>query len=105
MSTQRTSNVLTAISMILALNFAPMTVNAVEIPVLPLVEVHAQAEIPVLPVVTVHPSATDIAAAQPVAASAASTSTVESRLPHMSFDMPYYSFGKMLPHVGKRSAQ
>lgn len=65
------------------------------------------AEVVTLPEVTVRPSADDIALANavPVAAYGVEVGPVPVRQsvggPRLSFDMPYYSFGKVLPQVSR----
>ena len=64
------------------------------------------AEIVTLPEVTVRPSADDIALANavPVASHARTQGPVRlaaGSAPRLSFDMPYYSFGKVLPQVSR----
>lgn len=64
------------------------------------------AEIVTLPEVTVRPSQEDVALARatPVAASAAApgpTRLAANGSPRLAFDMPYYSFGKVLPQVSR----
>ncbi|MCQ4163708.1 hypothetical protein [Tahibacter harae] len=81
---------------------APVRISAVA----PKVAPQRSASLVVLPEVTVRPSAEDIALAyaQPVATAA---SVPDSPLPPRSgagrgsFDMPYYSFGKVLPQVSQ----
>lgn len=76
------------------------------LPTLPTITVHAPDAIPTLPVVLVRPTPAQLAdanAAVAVTTSASSTASplVSSALPHVRLDMPYYSFGKMLPNVIK----
>lgn len=64
------------------------------------------AEVVTLPEVTVRPSADDIALAQAVPVAHESKLAGPMRLaagspPRLSFDMPYYSFGKVLPQVSR----
>ncbi len=73
---------------------------------LPTITVIAPDAIPTLPVVLVRPTPAQLATAQAtVAVASASTSagppSVSATLPHVRLDMPYYSFGKMLPNVIK----
>jgi hypothetical protein len=81
-----------------------------DIPVLPTIVVSAKAEIPVLPVVTVTPSKEDRRLAMamtpnsPKHASGVAGSVLPIStdfLPHVRLDMPYYSFGKMMPRAIK----
>lgn len=76
------------------------------IPTLPTVFVRADAEIPTLPLVVVRAHATDVAEQEMplVAASTSSANPAMSLpdvLPHVRLDMPYYSFGKLLPRAIK----
>ncbi|MBL0165119.1 MAG: hypothetical protein IPP82_16105 [Xanthomonadales bacterium] len=76
------------------------------LPTLPTITVHAHDAIPTLPVVLVRPTPAQLAdanAAVAVTTSASSTASplVSAALPHVRLDMPYYSFGKMLPNVIK----
>lgn len=78
------------------------------IPVLPTIVVVAQVPIRVLPLVTVRPTAAELQAAQAldfaIVAAAAGGGTVDAiteLLPHARLDMPYYSFGKMMPRASK----
>lgn len=78
------------------------------IPVLPTVVVSAHAPIRVLPLVIVRPTAAERQAAQTldfaIVAAAAGGGTVDAiteLLPHARLDMPYYSFGKMMPRASK----
>ena len=84
----------------------PSAIVASGIPTLPTVVVHAPEAIPTLPVITVRPTAEQLAAASTndaLASTAAATSapSTSPMLPHVRLDMPYYSFGKMLPNVIK----
>lgn len=73
---------------------------------LPTIDVRAPDEIQTLPLVLVRPTPAQLAV-PPATAAVASTSTsssppsVGATLPHVRLDMPYYSFGKMLPNVIK----
>ena len=63
-------------------------------------------EVVTLPEVTVRPSADDIALAQakPIAEQprmAGPMRLAAGSAPRLSFDMPYYSFGKVLPQVSR----
>lgn len=75
------------------------------IPTLPTVMVRASVEIPTLPVVVVRADAP--AQAEPareflVASTSASVPALGMpALPHVRLDMPYYSFGKLLPRAIK----
>ncbi len=75
-------------------------------PTLPTITVHAADAIPTLPVVIVRPNPTQVSASSAVVEVAsiskpASPPSVSAALPHVRLDMPYYSFGKMLPNVIK----
>ncbi|HJU40011.1 MAG TPA: hypothetical protein VJ724_10595, partial [Tahibacter sp.] len=65
------------------------------------------ADVVSLPEVTVRPSAEDLALAhaEPVAASRAAlpgpAKFTANASPRLAFDMPYYSFGKVLPQVSR----
>lgn len=80
---------------------APVQVGAAARKVAP----QRSANLVVLPEVTVRPSAEDIALAyaQPVAAANVPDSPLPQRsgAGRGSFDMPYYSFGKVLPQVSQ----
>jgi hypothetical protein len=75
------------------------------IPTLPTVVVRASVEIPTLPVVIVRANAP--AQVEPeseflAASTSASTPALGMpALPHVRLDMPYYSFGKLLPRAIK----
>lgn len=77
------------------------------IPVLPTIVVYASDDIPELPLVVVRPSAEELAAASeyPLAVSdhegGSSQGFVGEMLPRARLDMPYYSFGKLIPSVSK----
>lgn len=88
-------------------NSATVTIKEA-IPVLPTIVVTAKAEIPMLPVVMVKPSIEErrqaLATVSPMHASVISGSVSplsQDLLPHMRLDMPYYSFGKMMPRAIK----
>lgn len=70
---------------------------------LPTVHVSAQAPIPVLPTVLVRASEAERAAALADAPESriANTSASGGSFPHAHLDMPYYSFGKVLPRISK----
>lgn len=73
---------------------------------LPTVHVSAQAPIPVLPTVLVRASALEQAAALAEAPDRSELATLADRrgggsLPNVHLDMPYYSFGKVLPRISK----
>ena len=73
---------------------------------LPTITVNAPDLIPTLPVVLVRPTPAQLGSAQTTVAvvsraSAGATPSVSVALPHVRLDMPYYSFGKMLPNVIK----
>ena len=77
-----------------------------DMPTLPTVMVHAPEAIPTLPVITVRLTAEQLAAASTndalaSTAAAMSAPSTSPMLPHVRLDMPYYSFGKMLPNVIK----
>lgn len=79
---------------------------AENIPTLPTIAVHAPETIPTLPLVLVRPSMEQLATAPELASlistsTSGSTPTASAGLPHVRLDMPYYSFGKMLPNVIK----
>jgi hypothetical protein len=87
---------------------SPAVAASESIPVLPTVVVNAKAEIPMLPVVVVHPTAAEreeamaIGPIRQVSLTGGSTSPlIEDILPHVRLDMPYYSFGKMVPRAIK----
>ena len=75
------------------------------IPTLPTVMVRATVEIPTLPVVIVRadaPAQVEPASEFLVASTSASTPALGiPALPHVRLDMPYYSFGKLLPRAIK----
>ncbi|WP_440221993.1 hypothetical protein ACQQ2N_12955 [Dokdonella sp. MW10] len=77
------------------------------IPVLPAVVVSATIAPDELPVVVVVPSAQEIAdalagaQAQQALAHGGEPSLVEEMLPRARLDMPYYSFGRMMPRTTK----
>lgn len=78
------------------------------IPVLPTIHVSARAEVPVMPLVVVRPSAAELhAATKSDVTRLASVSggggsdLVGDLLPHARLDMPYYSFGKLMPKASK----
>ncbi|MEO7013806.1 MAG: hypothetical protein ABI127_05800 [Dokdonella sp.] len=73
---------------------------------LPTITVHAPDSIPTLPVVLVRPTPAQLASTQTMVAGVSTgtfgaTPSVSAGLPHVRLDMPYYSFGKMLPNVIK----
>ncbi len=76
-----------------------------EIPTLATVRVSAQEQIPMLPLVIVRPLVAQEAASAPLQALASIAQHTAplsgAGLPHVRLDMPYYSFGKMLPNVIK----
>ncbi|MEP6882229.1 MAG: hypothetical protein ABI866_09560 [Dokdonella sp.] len=82
-----------------------MPVAADEIPTLSTVRVSAQEQIPMLPLVIVRPLVAQETASVPLQALASIAQHTAplsgSGLPHVRLDMPYYSFGKMLPNVIK----
>jgi hypothetical protein len=92
-----------------SISATPSPVIAEEIPTLPTIVVTADIEYPVLPVVVVTPSDEDRLAASDskhqVAASGesrgSSSPLMHEILPHVRLDMPYYSFGKMMPRAIK----
>ena len=75
------------------------------IPMLSTISVSAAEEIPMLPLVIVRPLVVQHATYAPVEALASmaqqNTPLSSSGMPHVRLDMPYYSFGKMLPNVIK----
>jgi hypothetical protein len=75
------------------------------IPTLPTIRVSASAPIPVLPEITVRASVAErIAAAAPTDDAAIVIADIRgggASLPHVHLDMPYYSFGKVLPRISK----
>lgn len=95
-------------SQILASPVAAVTgaTQAEVIPTLPTVYVRADAEIPTLPLVIVRADA-PVDAGQEISLVQASTSGgaaslgMPDVLPHVRLDMPYYSFGKLLPRAIK----
>ena len=74
---------------------------------LPTIIVHAPAAIPTLPLVIVRPTLDQRQATPAVEAVVSSpelppkAGSTYSTMPHVRLDMPYYSFGKMLPNVIK----
>ena len=76
-----------------------------EIPMLSTIHVSSPEQIPTLPLVIVRPLVIPEATSAPVqvlASIAQHTAPLSlSGLPHVRLDMPYYSFGKMLPNVIK----
>lgn len=74
-------------------------------PMLSTISVWAPEQIPTLPLVIVRPLAVQNATYAPVQALDAiaqhSAPLSGSGMPHVRLDMPYYSFGKMLPNVIK----
>ena len=84
----------------------PAAIVSAGIPTLPTVIVHAPEAIPTLPVITVRPTPEQLAAASTTDALASTSASmsapsVSPMQPHVRLDMPYYSFGKMLPNVIK----
>ena len=82
------------------------TIIAPEATTLPTISVHAPAEIPMLPLVIVRPTRDQLLETQAVVAATSSlqprkSGFAYSTMPHVRLDMPYYSFGKMLPNVIK----
>lgn len=75
------------------------------IPTLATIRVSATDQIPTLPLVIVRPLVIEDATNAPIQALASITQHTTplsgSGLPHVRLDMPYYSFGKMLPNVIK----
>jgi hypothetical protein len=76
------------------------------IPTLPTIYVRADAEIPTLPLVVVRADAPadggqEISLAQVSTAGGAPSLGMPDVLPHVRLDMPYYSFGKLLPRTIK----
>jgi hypothetical protein len=74
--------------------------------ILSTISVSAPEAVPTLPLVIVRPPAATISTFEPVVVVAAvarqrSAISVSAALPHVRLDMPYYSFGKMLPNVIK----
>jgi hypothetical protein len=74
--------------------------------ILSTIAVSAPDAIPTLPLVIVRPPAATVSTFEPVVAVASaarhsSALSVSGALPHVRLDMPYYSFGKMLPNVIK----
>ncbi len=86
---------------------AAVPVPAEPIPVLPTIVVNAPVELPVLPLVVVRPTAAEREAALamelPLHASLAGggSNLVGDLLPRARLDMPYYSFGKLMPKASK----
>lgn len=89
---------------------APIATAADAHPAAPKVAPERLATMVVLPEVTVRPSAEDLALAyaEPVADTQADSDTVPNSPTRMrtgasrsAFDMPYYSFGKVLPQVSQ----
>jgi hypothetical protein len=85
---------------------SPTMTSTDHVTILSTITVSAPEAIPTLPLVIVRPPATTVAAFEPVVAVASaarhrSALSVSGALPHVRLDMPYYSFGKMLPNVIK----
>ena len=77
---------------------------AEEIPTLATITVHANATIPTLPLVIVRPTDHEVPVARASVASVSGGSPaldMPDLLPHARLDMPYYSFGKLLPRTIK----
>lgn len=77
-----------------------------QIPTLATISVYANSEIPTLPLVIVRPDKHEapLARTAEAVASAAGGSpalNMADALPHARLDMPYYSFGKLLPRTIK----
>lgn len=84
------------------------TIATARIPVLPTIVVNADSEIPMLPVVVVRPTSEErrdaLVMTGPMQASVSGGGTSplnQDLLPHMRLDMPYYSFGKLMPRAIK----
>lgn len=85
------------------------TTRSVDVlPMLPVVKVVAQAPIPELPRVIVRASTAERMAAEEhkrdddsVIIANSSSGDGNDSLPHVNLDMPYYSFGKVLPRISK----
>ena len=78
--------------------------NASSIPMLETIHVRAEAPIPTLPTIVVSAKAPELAADEPspqVASEARDSVPGVAALPHARLDMPYYSFGKLMPRVIK----
>ena len=81
--------------------------GSASIPVLPTVVVSAKAEIPVLATVVVTPSpeerdaALGALAAQRALNAGNGPNLMDEILPRARLDMPYYSFGRMMPRTAK----
>ncbi len=97
----------TAGSAIASPAIASPAVDEDAIPVLPAVVVSATIAPDELPVVVVVPSAQEIAdalagaQAQQALAQGGEPSIIEELLPRARLDMPYYSFGRMMPRTTK----
>ena len=80
--------------------------NSDRIPMLPTISVRPPNEIPTLPLVVVRPTQAQLDASPETVTVASTSPSASSRpastaVPHVRLDMPYYSFGKMLPNVIK----
>lgn len=80
--------------------------NSTAIPMLETIHVRAEAPIPTLPTVVVSAVAPEVSEEeQPLQLASAShtrnSGTTVADLPHARLDMPYYSFGKLVPRVIK----
>ncbi|HNR92550.1 MAG TPA: hypothetical protein PKO41_09005 [Dokdonella sp.] len=85
---------------------APFETAPEAIPVLPTIVVNANDDVPVLPLVIVRPSAEERAMALELAAAAddshgGGAGIVGELLPRARLDVPYYSFGKLIPGTSK----
>lgn len=86
---------------------APVEAAPEAIPVLPTIVVNANDDVPVLPLVIVRPSAEERATALELAATddhlvrGDGTSITGDLLPRARLDVPYYSFGKLMPGTSK----
>ena len=80
--------------------------NASSIPMLETIHVRAEAPIPTLPTIVVSAKAPELAVDEPSPQVASVSEARDSvpgvaALPHARLDMPYYSFGKLMPRVIK----
>jgi hypothetical protein len=86
---------------------SPTMASTDHVTILPTIAVSAPEAMPTLPLVIVRPPATVVPTFKPVvvvvasAARHSSALSVSGALPHVRLDMPYYSFGKMLPNAIK----
>ncbi len=94
----------------LAARTTPAAVDAASapMPILPTIVVHANDDVPILPLVIVRPGAEELAAAFELAsndrdlpASGSSSDSSGGFVPRARIDMPFYSFGALIPGTNK----